>query len=84
MTAFARFFRADINRHVEYSFDKDSTSLGTMVVGAGKDFLVKVQRFSRFLPHGQIWTQDIEKFVKYTKPQPIFCELMEPALISMM
>lgn len=72
MTAFAQIFRTDINRHVEYSFDEDLTSQGTMTVGAGEAFLAKVQHFSKVLPHGQIWIQDIETFIKCANPPAYF------------
>jgi hypothetical protein len=72
MTAFAQIFRSDINRHVEYSFDEDPTSQGTMTVGSGEGFLARVQRFSKDLPYGQIWTQDVETFVKCANPPAYF------------
>jgi hypothetical protein len=72
MAAFAQIFRSDINRHVEYSFDEDLTSQGTMIVGTGEDFFARVQRFSRVLPHGQIWMQAVEQFVKCTNPSAYF------------
>jgi hypothetical protein len=72
MATFSQLFRADINRHVEYSFDEDLTSQGTMIVGTGEDFLNRVQRFSKVIPHGQIWIQDVKKFVDCSNPIAYF------------
>jgi hypothetical protein len=72
VATFAQLFRSEINRHVEYSFDEDLNSQGTMIVGTGEDFLAKVQRFSKLLPHSHTWAQDVETFVKCTNPPAYF------------
>ena len=72
MATFAQLFRSEINRHVEYSFDEDLNSQGTMIVGTGEDFLAKVQRFSKLLPHSHTWAQDVETFVKCANPPAYF------------